>query len=212
MRWFALTLGATLAICGCAGSSAPQESEPAGEAPAAPIVSAANLNSEGELYLSNDGNKLSVGDPSSLAMDLFPKPKTGKVFDMREPPEVLGKAYKVRGWVSGGEGFGVILLGDQVALAVRTVSGKEASDVDEAADIYMRIHRGIQPVTRAGRNGKYWFFADRRKRLMICGARTRKGDWTVTIALGDFEIMDQLRMSDKAAMDDLRIADQEESE
>ncbi len=199
--------GVAAMLLGCGPSERPAQ-EAAARPPDTPkLVVAADLLKQTELALLNEGRRVAVGDEFREALEVFRPGRRVKAFELRDLPASLGPEFAPRGWETDSEGFGLVVYGERVAAAVRTVSGRSESEMMDAAEAYGRLYRRLQPVEVAGQTSRYWFFESGNQRLMVCGARTHKGNWTVTLAVGLNPVMDALRMSPARAKEDaLRAA------
>lgn len=207
--WVALL--AVVAV-GCGG-----EKSAAPSSPTKPVASASQAPSDGArsksgLYLSNDQARFSVNDSVEEALRLYERPT--KAYDIRELPEPLAneKGLRAAGWAKGGDGYGLIVSNDKVIAAVATRAGRNRTDVDAAVSAYEELFSSVGSAPLEGNTAKYWFFEDGSHRLMICGAKTRKGDWTFTLALGEQWVMDRLRMDKTSALEDLKEAERRMAE
>lgn len=180
--WVALLAGVA---AGCGGEK--PAASPSAPKPVASVSEAPDggLRTKSGLYLSNDQARFSVNDSVEEALRLFERPT--KAYDIRELPEPLvsEKGLRAAGWAKGGDGYGLIVSNDQVIAAVATRAGRNRTDVDAAVSVYKELFSSVEAAPLEGKTAKYWFFEDGSHRLMICGAKTRKGDWTFTLALGE---------------------------
>jgi hypothetical protein len=155
------------------------------------------------LGLINGRRLLQVGDPARGSEGFFEAPERSR--ELRDVPPGFEAKYRSRGWETASEGFGVLIYGDSIALAMRYYEHVQDEFFDELLDRYMRWFPKLAPVSSAARVARYWFVQSGNDRLMICAARTPAGELTATIVVGHVAVMDALRMSPQSAgVDTLR--------
>lgn len=201
-----------MALLGCGG---PDPSEEVIKEPARAeqtLLTDAKQEVSSTLHLENQGLKVAVNSTQEDALKVFADLRPDKTFEIKELPESLQPYAELdaAGWATGNLGYGLILRKKRVVLAMFTRPGFELSDIADVAATYSRKFPNIEPKAIDQKAGKYWFFNDGRHRLMICGALTRKDKWTLTIAVGDMDVMNKVRMSAELALQDALQAENEE--
>jgi hypothetical protein len=209
MRGLALPL-ALIALAGCAGPAGRTEARVPSVAVPAVDVKPPDLTKRYELALVTEDDELILGNSSKAAMAFLPRPP--KAFDVRVLPEGMPPGFRAKGWESDSEGFAVVLYGDEVALALRTLYKSDSQVADELVQRYSRRFRRYEPVFVGSRTTRYWFFQGEGHRLAICASTSAEGEQTVTVALGTDNLMDAFRFSKVHASKDGQRSDRQFSE
>jgi hypothetical protein len=160
---------------------------------------------ETDVVLLNGNEALSVGVRSSDAYEFFVRPP--KSYEFRDLRGNFGAGFKARGWETESEGYGIIAYGDRMCAAVREVNRVDDSMVQEVVEMYRRRHRNIDMKTIAGTTARYWFWEEDRHRVMICATRVKANVFNLTVALGELNTLNGLRMGVSFAADDVERAD-----
>ncbi len=128
-----------------------------------------------------------------MAAEVFPKPPRAFVFN--ELPERLQGDFDSRGWEAKDEGFGAILYGGRVAVAMRQFYGIDAARYDELLATVRSTNARVRNRTLSGENVEFTFWEADPQVLMVLRRGVRQDAYDVTIALGDREVMDALDMT-----------------
>lgn len=204
MRRLAVPLS-LIALAGCASPGNRAEARvPAVMVPAVEIKRP-DLTRRYELALISDDDELIIGNSSKAAMSFLPRP--ARAFDVRVLPQGMPAEFRAKGWETDTEGFAVVLYGDEVALAIRTLYKADTSTALEILERYQRRFRRHEPTFVGSRTSRYWFFQGEGHRLVICASSAARGDQTVTVALGTDNLMDAFRFSQVHAAKDGQRAD-----
>ena len=196
-----------LALAGCGGDT--EEDPNGGFVNTTKAVKPPEWDITSDLALYADSESIHVGDSVSEAEKVFRKPE-GRAASFRDLPPGFGPGYRSTGWSTEAEGFGVISLVGRTAVAVHTEYGVSESRSEQILDKYRRRY-GSRLKKLIAADGKdlepswvqYWYAEQNKHRLMVCAVRLKDGFLNVTEAVGWGEAMDALRMSTKAAMEDL---------
>lgn len=207
MRTFVLVPMFMLALTGCGGDT--DESANGGFVNTTKAVKPPDWDINSDLALVVDSQSIHVGDAVSEAEKVFRKPE-GRVSNFRDLPPGFGPGYRSIGWSTEAEGFGMINLEGRVVVAVHSEYGVSESRSNQIIDKYRR-RNAIRFKKLAAGDGsdlepswvQYWFAEHNKQRLMVCAVRLKDGFVNVTEAVGSAEAMDALRMSPKAAQEDL---------
>ncbi len=180
-------------IVGCAGSS--NRGDSVGPAIAVPAIAITepDLSRRFDLALLNGDEELRLGDSAKAAATFLPR--APKAFEVRVLPEGFPTGFRAKGWETDTEGYAVVLYGDDVALAMRTLQKADVRTADDLLAEYRRRFRREEPVFVGSRTSRYWFFQAVGHRLVICSASNPQGSQTVTVTLGTDNLMDALRFS-----------------
>lgn len=205
-----LLLLVALAGCGDPASVAPIATDTAPATTTPPeTVASPDFNRLTTLALVSGDRTLKVGDSTDQAESFFERPR--RSFLLRELPEAFGPGYRARGWESDRQGFGIVSYRDRVAAAMLTVEGVDETVVQETLQTHRRNDDPNNPdrrtFTQESRVARYWFWEEANQRVMVCAAKTYRGDFTVTVAVGDIAALDALRMSPEEARNDANRAE-----
>lgn len=157
------------------------------------------------LALIHNDDRLSVGSPARGAIDFYPRPS--KAFEFTDRPPGFGPEFRTTGWASQSEGFGLIFYQDRVAVALREYYSLSPDQVAEVVDAYSRLQARESLTEVKGMSVQYYFWEQARHRLMICVVSMPDKPSTVTIGLGEIQLMNELRMSPIAAVADKNRAE-----
>lgn len=167
--------------------------------PADAPVRAPEFGPRTSIRLRNGRDDVRVGGEAAEAARLFTQPK--KSFELRELPTQFGDGFRVRGWESDAEGYGVISFDGRVALALRTLRNVDEERVIETIR-EAEYDLGRNAVTATGKTSRYWFWESQRDRKMVCAVEVKRGEFMLTLAIGELNVMDALRMAPAQAQKD----------
>lgn len=170
-------------------------------------VEAPDMHSSTSLGLIRRAGKIKVGDTQDHAFRIFKQPPTA--YEFSDLPSVLSSEhFKAAGWQSTGsgqrpsEGFGVVLYDDQVCLAVYQIDHQTEEGVQELLTDHQKEVGTTPTSTQLGKYIRYWFWQERTQRLMMVATSMPHEGASVTLAVGDVNVMDALGMSPDAAKND----------
>ncbi|MBS1705522.1 MAG: hypothetical protein JST40_06580 [Armatimonadetes bacterium] len=150
--------------------------------------------------------RIRLGELEQDALGVITKPKRALAFE-QEPP-VEGGNLKAKGWEGPKESLSLITTqGGRVVLALWTKEGVQESYVNGLVADHERVYGSTRDVVIT-ENCHYWFWARGSSRLMICTSKGPKGTQGVAAAIGHYEVMDALRMSEGDAEKDASRAEQ----
>jgi hypothetical protein len=160
---------------------------------------------EPEIVMPTGEGGIVVGMSVDAAMRQFAIPSRattvkGMPLNLTDPP------FSVTGWQNASQGFGVISVDGKVGLAVRRLNVAPKNFVAEAVEAQMKAAGGEPPVTLSDEVVSYYFWERETQRVMINAVRLPDGNYSVTWAIGDITIMDNLRMNVKDAQTDMAEA------
>ncbi len=182
-----------LALVLCAGCGPSATLPPAPRAAeAAPFVEP-RFDVASPLRLERLGRRLQIGADEATLRAVFPKPDGAYVFN--DLPTKLRGVFESRGWENGTEGFGAILYGGRVALAMRQFYAIDGARFDELFDTVRSANRSVRGASASGRNADFWFWIAESQTLMVLRRGVKGNRYDMTIALGDKSLMDSLDMS-----------------
>ncbi|HRF60515.1 MAG TPA: hypothetical protein PLH94_11470 [Fimbriimonadaceae bacterium] len=162
---------------------------------------------EADLYLVREGDKLRVGDPENQAFSLFPRPQGA--FEFHELPAVLTDPLSAKGWEASQEGFGVILQGGKVVLAMRRLDRVSKDTVSSTSREY-ELAFGREPNSSIETGfTTYKFWEKDEIRFMLCATQSAESKLVLTVAVGNGKVMDALRMNKTFAARDEATARQQ---
>lgn len=168
------------------------------------VAKAPELGEPTSIRLRNGPDEIAVGDDVATAIDFYPKPK--KSYEVRELPSAFGKEFRAQGWESDIEGFGVISHQGRIVAAMRMLHGvDEARLQNEVTAIRYRIGREVESIE--GKSGRYWFWQIGRHRQVVCATPEGKDGFLLTLAIGELNTMDALRLNIDLAKADVKRAD-----
>lgn len=131
-------------------------------------------------------------------------PKPDKALYLRSLPEVFSPPFKAHGWEKGNDTYAFITCNDLVYLILRTHEQVNKTYIDPILNQYKKAfltpHKKI-----TGTTGTYWFWENNNQRLMICQTKDINQKLGITVALGNIQLMDRLRMDPFSAQKDLSI-------
>lgn len=205
--FLALLVGALFA--GGCGPTPAASSGPTSAFSPPPQVSRPEFGSATSIAMLNGSASLQVGDSESKAVDFVGKPQ--KWYEFRDAPPQFGPAFRARGWETESDGFGWITYDGQIVLAQWTRRKVDEALVQEAVGEYeQRLGKAQSTVVKA--SARYWFWEQGRHRLMICAASQSGQRYVISIAVGELNAMNGLRMAPGlAARDADRAAKQAET-
>lgn len=156
------------------------------------------------IQLKNGPDALKVGDDVAASLGFFAKPK--KAYEFRDLPNVFPPEFKSNGWENDVEGYGLISFDNRVAAAMRLLHKVDEARVqNEITSI--RYQSGRETETVTGRAARYWFWESGRHRQMVCAVPEGKDTFLLTIAIGELNTMNALRMNQRLAEADTKRAD-----
>lgn len=209
--WAFSSLLVLTALGGCskaapaAGPLAPPDL-PAEAAPERPkmIVSQPPAPADNDLALVHNGQKIRVGEQYDDAWAAVPKPKGAN--DLIDEPPIDSDAIQSSGWERKGETFSILTTRKRTLLAVYSID--QASDilVNEIIAEHEREF-GPAPTVKVNTACSYRFWARGNSRLMIVDSLDARKRHGITVAIGQYEIMDKIRMSPDSADEDMRDAE-----
>lgn len=166
------------------------------------------------LHLIRDGKKLYFGELEDNTFNIFRRPSRAQEF-FEEPP-ITGDDYNAHGWQSPAEAFGAIFLQERLVLAQFTLERGSFDAVNDLVTELETENSAYSMTVVPGKVGTYRFWESDRVRLMSVVSFDGKGKSSLTIVLGDVQLMNALRMSQEAARQDLmeasRIFDQKQEQ
>ena len=145
------------------------------------------------LRLERLGRKLEIGADESALREVFPKPEGA--YEFNDLPSVLRGSFESTGWEGRNEGFGAILYGGKVALAMRQFYEIDGARFDELFRTLQNANRGVTRTNAEGRNAEFWFWESGSQILMALRRGVKGNRYDLTIALGDKAVMDALEMT-----------------
>ena len=182
---------APLIISGC-GPSEPGPVTNSTNAPASRVVEP-KLDTRSSLHLERLGRRLKVGDDTSLIAEVFPSP--AGAFAFSEPPTRLADTFEARGWESRNEGFGALLYGGKVALAMRQFASSDGARFNELYETLKNTNKGITPREESGKNVSFWFWEEGDHVLMLMRRGLKTDRYEIVEALGERSLMAELEMA-----------------
>lgn len=169
------------------------------------------VDSGADLALLNGGQRLTLGGKLDGALKVFSQPKGSRVFSSL--PAQFGKDFGAFGWETDEEAFGCILLSvrdpetkktiysNLVVLAMFSRQNVSEGAVGEAISNYTDAF-GKPTSTDEGQAVNYAFWIRDERALMLVSSLDLDGKRSMTVALGDPRVMDELRMSPRKASED----------
>lgn len=205
--WLSISLAA--AVAGLGGCAADGDRPVAAATKPTPVKIDVALPEPGEsdFYLVREADKLRVGDTEKQAFALFPRPQGA--FEFHELPAVLTDPLSAKGWEASQEGFGVILQGGKVVLAMRRLDRVSKDTVSSTSREY-ELAFGREPdssIETGFTTYKFWEKGD--VRFMLCATQSAESKLVLTVAVGNVKVMDALRMNKTLAAKDEATARQQ---
>lgn len=201
-------LATGLLLAGC-GSAPTASNGPTSAFSSSGEVSRPEFGGSTSIAMLNGGASLQVGDAEAKAVDFIGRPQ--KWYEFRDAPPQFGSAFRARGWETENDGFGWITYDGQIVVAQWTRRRVDDALVQEVVAEY-RNRLGNAQSSVAKSTAKYWFWEQGRHRLMICAANQDAKRYVLTIAIGEINAMNGLRMTSGLAIRDAdRAAKQAES-
>lgn len=154
-----------------------------------------------DLALIRDTGRVLVGDYWNSALQVFPEPKGS--FEVDDTPAGFLRPYGSKEWERAKEGFGTILYGDKIAVAMYSLDGADVDRLDSTVQRYTNAFPNIKPSMFFGARVKYWFWHQANQTLMISGLLTDRDGVRMTIALGDDMPLAAIGVTETRAQDDL---------
>jgi hypothetical protein len=187
-RHFAIAVGLGLLTIGCGSADLMSPEKPVVNAE---LLRGFNDRVTGSSFALMAGRKaLHLGDSIEKAMMVFPRPSRG--LPNEELPAGFPESYKVRGWETPSEGFGVIVFADQIELMMRqfaSISDEESKSVlREVQEINERatlLHTVLEKY-------ELWTSDDGSDRLVISRTPLGKEKYQMTITIGHRVLVNQL--------------------
>ena len=160
-----------------------------------------------DLALINGDGKLFVGDEEPRALAVFEGPSGSYPFSSLPPS--FDKNFRAIGWKSSSISFACILYmvdkSERVVLAMYTREDVDGAAVNVVVAEYERAFG--QPYSFIpGNKVSYRFWARRGRRLMVNTATNTAGKMSLTVAVGEVSLMDELGMETDAALSDQQDA------
>lgn len=203
------SISALVALVALGGCSAESDRPVAASAKPAPLKIEVELPQpvETELFLVREGDKLRVGDTDKQAFTLFPRPQGA--FEFHALPAVLTEPFSAKGWEAAQEGFGVILQGGKVVVAMRRLDRVSKDTVASTSREY-ELAFGREPDALIGTSlTTYRFWEKDDIRFMLCATESAEQKLVLTVAVGVKPVMDALRMNKTLAAKDEATARQQ---
>lgn len=192
--WF-LSAASLLALAGCGPLLNGEDIEPDEG-----VVTLPESFSAGNLYLvGEEGTRIHIGDPTSLAQQAFPKPK--KSFAITTVPNGLEEKLQVYGWENISRSFGVLTQKGRIALALDVMEKAPEQAIQTKVEAAMKEFGEPVAIYAAGKV-QYWFWESDQVRMMYCAAPDERGRVAFSMAIGYPPLMDHFRMSPGAASED----------
>lgn len=198
-----LAFASLLALAGCSGDQTMEaKAPPVAEKKTFSIETPALPTTElpGAIH---DGEIVRLGDSKQLALEVFPKP--AKATSFREELPFISETARSEAWEGSRASLALITKQDRLVLLVFTEEQVERERINDVLAQHEKAFGSAQ-LTVPGGEVAYWFWSKNLARLMICVATNPKGQRSLTIATGDYRVMDELRMSGSAAEEDQRAA------
>lgn len=151
------------------------------------------LDNPGPLRLERLGRKLSLGADEAALREVFPKPEGA--YEFNDLPKNLRGTFESTGWENRTEGFGALLYGGRVALAMRQFYEIDGARFNELFRNIRAENREVQSQTLEGRNAEFWFWESDAATLMVLRRGVKGNRYDMTITLGDKSLMNALDMS-----------------
>lgn len=152
-------------------------------------------------YLIHGDSILRLHSSEEEAFNAFPRPRGA--YDFFEDPPLDGDSYVAKGWQSGAEGFGIVLVRNRVVLALQTFDNVDADTASQTLQLYEQAMAPTVPEVVPSELASYWFWETGQARLMVCQTTDSKHKNQLVVALGDADVMNALRMSRPAASQDI---------
>jgi hypothetical protein len=167
-------------------------------------VPAPGVLEPGELALLAPNGQIKVGMSLDEAEKIVPAPPNS--FALKELPANFAEPYRARGFETYREGFGLILFGEKVAMAMRREEDLNAEQIRLVKSRYIETF-GTPTADMSDKEIGYLFWWKGGHRLMIAISPdvALKDRFDVTQAMGDATVMDALRMNSLAATEDQRV-------
>ncbi|MBL8087517.1 MAG: hypothetical protein JNM85_05520 [Chthonomonas sp.] len=202
----ASSLGLLLALAGCSanGSAGPATLAPEEVAEKPRVTISVPIPPQaGDLGLVHSGELIRLGDSKASAWQVVPKPKGA--YEFTEDPPVLNESMQASVWESRDQSFGLITMKGKVVLAIHAWENVDDATLnsivaDHESAFGPAPNRAQYPLT------DYWFWAKGQSRLMVVVATDSRQRRTVSAVIGQYELMDALRMSLQSAEDDAKAA------
>ena len=194
-----------LALAGCQGTATKTE-KPIGllVSKASVQVSPADEEARSDLYLLSSTSRIYVGDdPADALGGGFKRPERAAL--VTRLPAGLDDAFKFTGWEGNDRSLGLVSRNRTVLLAVDTREGITQDFRDQTVADYKRKLGTPREVQRS--RVRYWFWEQGKVRLMLCSVVDRRGNLSLTSALGVFPLMLHFRMDPDMAEKDASAAE-----
>lgn len=208
--WPLLLMGAVLAG-GCGEAAHAPLVEPQPETTAQPAVIPSSLSYDGTLGLLSISAKalpedmvipsVTVGDSEVQVNQVFKSPAN----DKSQVPPALGAGYTAHAFENSSEGFGALYYGGKLALAMHRSLSIPNTEVERIQDFYAYRfrRRSDDQHTISDDKIRYWFWNDKNVRLVLVAVAKGNTDrYDLTEAIGDYNVMDALRLSPTKAAED----------
>ena len=205
-----LLMGTAVLLCGCGESAHAPLVEPQTETVAQPAVVPSSLSYDGTLGLLSIAAKavaednipsVTVGDTEIQVNQVFKSPPN----DKSQVPPVLGAGYTAHAFEDSSQGFGALYYGGKLALAMHRWLSIPEGEVERIQDIYAFKfrRRSDDQHTISDDKIRYWFWNDKNVRLVLVAVVKGNTDrYDLTEAIGDYNVMDALRLSPTKAAED----------
>ena len=160
---------------------------------------------EGTFALNFDNRSVRLGQSLDQLKGDHPMPEGANLIS--NPPANFPPPYTAWGWSKAGTGLGVIAYEGRVAVAVKIT---ERSDSDEVASLYSLL-KALDPddtrIAVTGRRASYWFLDRKASRKALCAITSDGNDRKIVEAIGDVDLMHELRLSPESARQDVAKSD-----
>lgn len=210
-----LWISAALILAGCGETDAVQVP---GASDASPAVeqftqltwtSDSDASSSIELKIVRPGTdeteaakEITVGE--SLAETKLALPRPTRAFGSVKRPNGLGQDFDTWGWETDGESAGVISYEGKTALVLLIYDAVDKGFVDELRQELVQYNGTPSSSDITSETATYEFWESNGTRLMLCYTKAGEQTWIASVALGQHELMDYLRMSPQLALVDAR--------
>lgn len=192
-----------LGAAGCSDSTMAEKPKPV-EGPRIPIPKLSEPpppRGNGTLELIVGEDRVRLGDTVDTVEKVFPVPAGAVPF--KDLPPGAGPGYLVRGYETTRGSFGALFVDNGLVLALERRENVDPYLVGETISLYEKAYG--PPTKVISKRIQYYFWEKKEyRRIMICSTPDPKHPETIdlNIAMGDVEVMDQVRMSVDAARKD----------
>lgn len=142
--------------------------------------------------LPNGRKRLSIGEDSSRALAVFPRPSRG--FPLEEAIPGLPEGFKSVGWESNTDGFGAVIYDEKIMLAMRQYEALDTEQFAQTLQLVQGSNPSLQWTFLTKNSVDYWLATEGNTTFVISRIAGKKKTYQVTITLGETHLMSALSL------------------